>query len=213
MSTRSDFALERAALRATLIDVGPDAPTTCDAWTATDLAVHIVLAELGHGAPNAPFRLLVAAGVRLDRMAGGNTALLSRSRRRHGFNWAMGRLASAPPRLLGAGPIASVSLLEVWAHHEDLLAANGRLHDTGVDLGPALRVLVRYHRSALAAHAIRVVSAGTVWREPKTDARASVEGPPAAITRWLSGRAGLGALTVTGSADAIAELAALSLRI
>ena len=38
-------ARERAALVATLHEVGPDAPTLCGDWTTRDLAAHLILRE------------------------------------------------------------------------------------------------------------------------------------------------------------------------
>src|SRR6476620_10302201 len=43
---------ERAALVATMRDLGPDAPTLCDGWTTRDLAAHLVVRE--HRADAAP---------------------------------------------------------------------------------------------------------------------------------------------------------------
>ncbi|MCX5046594.1 maleylpyruvate isomerase family mycothiol-dependent enzyme, partial [Aldersonia sp. NBC_00410] len=36
---------ERIALVATMTEVGPDAPTLCDGWTARDLAAHLITRE------------------------------------------------------------------------------------------------------------------------------------------------------------------------
>jgi uncharacterized protein (TIGR03083 family) len=206
----SDFVREREALRADLARLGPDAPTTVAGWTTEDLAVHVVIGELSAAVPNTPFRWLVGRGVRLDRMAPLNARALSSQRRRHGFDWAMERLGRRPPRLHTVGVVAAVSLLEMWAHHEDVLAANDvGPCSSGVDLAPVLRVLTRYQRRALRRHGVRVGQ----WHEPDGPAKAEVDGDPADLARWLSGRGDLSALSVTGDADDVAALAAELMRI
>ena len=170
----ADLWRERAALRATLVAVGPDAPTSCGTWTTTDLAVHVVVGEINGGVATVPFRYLVSRGVRLDRVAGLNRRALAGYRRRHGFEWALERLARPAPRAHRLGHrVAPVSLLEMWAHHEDVLNANGLGPcGSGVDLAPVVQVLLRYQRRVLAAHGLEVPP-----------------GSPAEVARWLSGRA------------------------
>jgi uncharacterized protein (TIGR03083 family) len=144
-----DFIRERQALRQTLMEVGPDAPTACGDWRTTELAIHVAIGELRGGWPTVPFRMMVNRGIRIDRLAGVNTGAL-RAYRRRGFDWAIERLARRPPRAHLRGRVVAVSLLEVWAHHEDVLDANdvGRC-DSGVDLAPVVDVLRRYQRSRL----------------------------------------------------------------
>jgi uncharacterized protein (TIGR03083 family) len=144
-----DFVRERAALRATLLEVGPDAPTTCGDWTATDLAVHVAIGELRGGWPTAPFRMLVNRGIRIDRVSSVNTGALKAYRRRRGFDWAIERLGRRPPRAHLLKRVVTVSLLEVWAHHEDVLLANGLSCTSGIDLAPVVDMLRRYQRKHL----------------------------------------------------------------
>ncbi len=167
-----DFARERDALRRTLLEVGPDAPTICGDWTATDLAVHVALGELRGGWPTVPFRLMVASGLRLDRVATSNTRLLRIYRRRRGFDWAMQRLSRPAPRAHQFGAVAAVSLLELWAHHEDVAIANGLTCTSGVDLRPVISLLTRYQRKALERDQLHVP-----------------DGSPEQVARWLAGRA------------------------
>jgi uncharacterized protein (TIGR03083 family) len=208
------FARERTALRATLAQVGPDAPTACGAWTTTDLAVHLVTGEVAWALPDAPFRLLVGRGIRLDRLAPLNERALRRYRRRHGFDWALARLGREPRRAQTVRGVAAVSLLEVWAHHEDVLDANdlGRC-TSGVELAPALAVLVRYQSRILQSHAVRVASAEGVLFEPTAVVRVEVRGDHADLARWLAGRGDLGALTASGTDDDLKGIEAASLRL
>lgn len=208
-----DFVREREALRVTLEQVGADAPTACGAWTTTDLAVHIVTGEVFRGLPNAPFRLLVRRGIRLDWMAPVNARALGRYRRRHGFDWAMERLNREAPRVQSRSGIAPVSLLEVWAHHEDVLGANdvGRCR-SAIDLGPVMRVLIRYQRRFLAEHAVTVTSPEAVWYEA-SPTRADVRGEVADLALWLAGRAGLEAVAVSGEPEATSAVTAAVLHL
>jgi uncharacterized protein (TIGR03083 family) len=209
---QEDFVREREAFRATLDQLGPDAPTACGSWTTADVAVHVVTGEVAGALPNAPFRLLVGWGVRLDWMAPVNMWAFRRYRRRHGFDWAMRRLGHDPPRLQRHRAVAPVSLLEVWAHHDDVLAANDvGSCDSGVDLGPVLRVLTRYQRRFL--HGVRVTSGEAVWCEPAKEVTVEVGGRAADLARWLAGRAGMEALAVCGEPAGIERLKALKLRL
>jgi hypothetical protein len=169
------------------------------------------------GLPNAPFRVLVRQGIRLDRMAPLNKRVLDGYRRRFGFDWAMRRLGRKAPRVQTSRPVAPVSLLEVWAHHEDVIAANGRRCGSGVDLSPVVRVLVRYQRHELVAHGVRLTTAGTVsadtvWHEP-AETRVHIDGEVDDVARWLAGRGSLSALTSTGEAPVVSALAAARFRI
>ena len=167
MGIADDFVREREALRRTLNELGPDAPTLIDGWTTTDLAVHIAVGEVNGGWATTPFRMLVNRGVRIDRASSLNAGAL-RVYRRRGFDWAMRRLARKPPRAHMLGPVVPVSLLEVWAHHEDVLRANGMTCDSGIDLQPVIDLLKRYQRKSLAG--------------------VDLTGSPADVARRLSGR-------------------------
>ena len=55
MSPSSLVSLQRANLAELLLEVGPDAPTLCEGWTARDLVAHLVIRE---GRPDAAIGLL-----------------------------------------------------------------------------------------------------------------------------------------------------------
>jgi hypothetical protein len=102
----------------------------------------------------------------------------------------------------------------MWAHHEDVLDANDVGHcASGVDLGPALDVLIRYQRHILQTHAVRVALPKAVLYEPTNVVRTEVRGEPAGLARWLSGRGDLGALAVSGSTHDLKGLEAAALRL
>ncbi len=162
-----DFVRERDALRQTLLDVGPDAPTACGDWTTTELAIHLAVGELRGGWPTAPFRMLVNRGIRVDRTAPVNVGAV-RLYRRRGFDWAIRRLGRKPPRAHMLRSVVRVSLLEVWGHHEDVLLANGGTCDSGIDVQPIVDVLLRYQRKSLTG--------------------VDLAGSPADVARRLAGR-------------------------
>jgi uncharacterized protein (TIGR03083 family) len=184
-----DLEHERAAFRETLVAFGPDAPTACGSWTTTDLAVHVAMGELGSGIPSCPGRFLVGSGVRVDALASSNTSMLGRQRRRHGFDWGIERFARPAPRVHTAGRIGAVSLLEVWAHHEDVRGAHELPDRTDVaGLDHVLAVLVRYHRKELDRHGVRVRSTDRTWFEPSGTAVVDAQGTVDDLCRWLAGR-------------------------
>jgi hypothetical protein len=118
---------------------------------------------------------MVARGISLDRVASGNTRLLRIYRRRRGFDWAIERLGRPTPRMHQSGRVAVVTLLELWAHHEDALLANGLTCDSGVDLGPVVELLRRYQRKAIAAHNLEV--SGSLQEQARVLAgRADIDG-------------------------------------
>ena len=210
-----DLSEERRAFVDTVVALGPDAPSVCGTWTAEDLAVHVVTGELARGLVVVPARWLVGHGVRLDFLAKPiNARVFGSYRRRHDLEWALAHLRRPPPVGHRYGTVATVSLMEVWAHHEDLLLANdlGPCR-SGIDLVPVLRVLVRNQRKLLQQHAVRVSSADTVWHAPKTTPRVHVDGSIDDLARWLAGRTGLDELTVSGDAEAVASLASQQVRL
>jgi len=144
-SIADDFVRERAAFRQTLVELGPDAPTACGDWTTTDLAAHVAAGEVNGGIATAPFRWMVNRGIRIDGMSRVNVGATKAFRRR-GFDWALRRLAKPPPRAHRLRGVVTVSLLEVWAHHEDVLMANGLRCESGIDLTPVVETLTRYQR-------------------------------------------------------------------
>jgi len=100
-----------------------------------------------------------------------------------------------------------VTLLEFWAHHEDLLNANGiGKCRSGVDLAPLVAVLARYQSRVLDDCGALVVSEGTVWYTPKTSRQVNVDADVVDLARWLSGRSSLPMAATTGPADAVAKI-------
>jgi hypothetical protein len=172
------------------------------------------MGELGAGLASYPGRLLVGFGFRVDFLASSSSAMLTRQRRRHDFGWALGRLDREPPIAHRTGRVGAVSLLEVWAHHEDARSrADLPPRERPPRLAVVVPILVRYQRRTLERHHIGVETAGHTAFRPSAGVEARVAGAEFDICRWLAGRGGLDALEVAGDRDATARLEAVRLAI
>ena len=183
------FLAERRAFVSTLESVGPDAPTLIPGWTASDMATHIAGGELAGGVPVYLARTLVRAGVDVTFL---QKAGLRQQERlaAQGWEWALGRLRADPPRLVILAPVAPVSLLEVWVHHEDIRRANGGAPDPAREypaLHDSLAVLKRYQRK-------------TVGRRPP-----AVRGTVGEAVLWFAGRTEVAQVEVDDAGGAIAD--------
>jgi len=107
-------------------DVGPAAPTLAGAWTAGDVAAHVVSLDRLGGVPTFVGRTVVSRGIRLNDAARRFADAGITSTRRRGFAWVLERLRSSPPRILLRGRLAPIGLFEVFVHHEDVRRASGR---------------------------------------------------------------------------------------
>lgn len=103
---------ERAALVATLREVGPDAPTLCDGWTTRDLVAHLVVRER---------RLDTGPGIMIKQFAG-HTEQVRAAAAERPWPELLDQLASGPPLW---SPFRLVdrfaNLAEMFVHHEDVL--------------------------------------------------------------------------------------------
>jgi len=115
--TASDAARsERIALSDLLLEVGPDAPTLCEGWTARDLTAHLVIRE---GRPDA------AVGI-LGGPFAGHTEKVQAEVATRPWNALVATVRSGPPRLSvfalpGIDGVAN--LFEFAIHHEDVRRA------------------------------------------------------------------------------------------
>ena len=143
----NDIDAERRRFADTLERVGPDAPTNAGAWTAHDVAAHVLSLDRMGGVPTFIGRSIVARGVRLnDRVP---ASLADRSIavvKRKGFDWAVAQLRTPSPALLLRPSVRAVGLFEVWTHHEDVRRRNGLPRDDHPDLTEVIAWLQRYGR-------------------------------------------------------------------
>lgn len=155
---------ERSALCDTLLDVGPDAPTLCDGWTAKDLAAHLVVRE---------HRPLASTGIWLAPMAGRTERaqaeliaqpwdeLVAQVRARPAW-WHPARLGGPVEGLMDDG--------EFFVHHEDVRRGDGVARPR--DLDAADEAAVRKTLGGVARLAFRKVPVTVVvhvtGQEPRT---------------------------------------------
>lgn len=109
---------QRHAFSAALLEVGPEAPTLCEGWTAYDLAAHCWVRERSAKA------LLGIGSKRFEHLA---AAEMDATKGRMGFVELATRLAETPrtPVTLAPGGDDMVNAAEYFIHTEDVRRANG----------------------------------------------------------------------------------------
>jgi uncharacterized protein (TIGR03085 family) len=118
---------ERVRFTDLLLEVGPDAPTLCEGWTARDLAAHMVVIE--H-----PEAWVGAADSRKFALANKLHDRVMDSERRKPWREQVERVRRGP----AIGPFASravrekMYIREYLIHHEDVRRANGLAPRTSV---------------------------------------------------------------------------------
>lgn len=106
---------ERAALVATLREIGPDAPTLCEGWTTRDLAAHLVVRER---------RPDSAPGIMIPQLAGYTERVQRRATEANTWDGLLDQIESGPPwwsPFAILDPIANMD--EMFIHHEDVRRA------------------------------------------------------------------------------------------
>jgi uncharacterized protein (TIGR03085 family) len=106
---------ERAALVATMREIGPDSPTLCEGWTTRDLAAHLVVRER---------RLDAAPGIAIPFLAGYTDKVQRQTASSTDWDVLVDKISSGPPlfspfKLLDA--VANMD--EMFIHHEDVRRA------------------------------------------------------------------------------------------
>lgn len=202
---------ERRELCDLLLQFGPDAPTLCEGWTASDLAAHLVIRERSlRGAPG------IALGEKVALFARSNAAAMAREQAK-GFDEVVRRVRSGPPLLLRPlSPLINVN--EYAIHHEDLRRANGLgARSDRDDLQDALWRLYRRVARLIPGRPKRV---GVVLERPDGDTivigkppSARLRGAPLEIGLYLFGRKGAADVELTGDPAAIRAYVAADLRL
>jgi uncharacterized protein (TIGR03085 family) len=201
-------AQERLAMCDLFDELGADAPTLLEGWTAKDLASHIVLRERDLIAGPC----LVLPGL-FQRFAERRRVRLAEQRE---FEWLVARIRSGPPPgFFRIGWVRSVpNLNEFFVHHEDLRRAN----DLGPrdSLTPALekalwrnvRQGTRFLSRRLRGIGLEIRWAGTDERMTVRDAEptARLSGPPGELLLYIFGRQAAARVEVTGPAQAVATV-------
>lgn len=193
---------ERQALAALLEQLGPDAPTLCEGWSARHLAAHLVLRDRR---PDAALGIVFKpladhTGKVLAQLAAGDFAQL------------VAQLREPPVWSPVSNPVLDeqVNIHEMFVHHEDLRRAQPGWQPRELDRGEreALwRRLKMTSRLALRRFpATVVVDAGEFGAVTggRGGPRLTVAGDPGELAIFLSGRQAYARVTVEGDA-AIAE--------
>ena len=201
-------AQERLALCDLFDELGADAPTLLDGWTARDLAAHIVLRERDPIA--GPCIILPGS---FERFAEQRRARLAEHRE---FGWLVARIRSGPPPgLFRIGWVRSFpNLNEFFVHHEDVRRANGLApRDT---LTPAMEAALwrnvrrgsRYLSRRLRGAGLEIVWAGTDVRVTvrKAEPTARLSGAPGELLLYIFGRQAAAQVEVLGPAQAVATV-------
>ncbi|HMC39350.1 MAG TPA: maleylpyruvate isomerase family mycothiol-dependent enzyme [Acidimicrobiales bacterium] len=208
--------VERDALCSTLHEVGADAPTLCSAWSAIDVAAHLVVSEAYGGWPMvAAYRLrrflppaVTRTGMRSLQSVGDRQMRRARAR---GWDWLLGRLAGGPPAAYERQGVASVRWIEEWIHHEDVRRANGvgvRVGSAEIDeaLWDAGLVLTGFPEFLPGREGLELATtAGRAHRLGATS-KVRIEGRPGEILLFLAGRASAAEVEVTGDQAYLARL-------
>jgi uncharacterized protein (TIGR03085 family) len=199
---------ERIALCDLFDQLGSDAPTLIEGWTAHDLAAHLVLRERDPIA--GPCMVLPGP---FERFAEQRRARLAA---RRDFEWLITRIRSGPPpgffRIGWVRSLANVN--EFFVHHEDVRRANGLgpretlTPDFEAALWRNVRRGSRYLSRRLHGVGLEIVWAGTDQRVAvrKADPAARLSGPPGELLLYLFGRQEATAVEVQGSAQAVAAI-------
>jgi uncharacterized protein (TIGR03085 family) len=194
--------VERVQLCDLLTEVGPDAPTLLDPWTARDLAAHLVvrehdnLAAPGLVVPGAWARLAERHRLELRRRPYAELVETARTRRRGYFS--LGWVRRFP------------NLNELYVHHEDVRRANG-LDPRTLPPGEEAALFSNVRRSAwflarrLRGAGLEVAWAGTdrVVRARRGSPVARLTGSPGELLLYLFGRRPTADVEITGPGAAV----------
>lgn len=198
---------ERLALCDLFEELGADAPTLIEGWTAQDLAAHIVLRERDLLAG----LCIILPGL-FQRFAERRRVRVVRQRE---FGWLVARIRSGPPPgLFRIGWVRSFpNLNEFFIHHEDVRRANSL--DPRI-LTPALEAALwrnvrrgsRYLSRRLRGVGLQIRWAGTDEQITVRRAEQTVRlsGLPGELLLYLFGRQAAARVEVAGPAEAVAAV-------
>ena len=216
MALAEDIEAERAAFATSLSAAGASGPTGCGAWTARDLAAHLVAEERLGGVSTFIARLLVSRGVAVPAPPRLVEYAIAREHR-YGFTELIDLLRRPIPRLLLRPQVAPLTLFEYWTHHDDLANANGAAHAAPPALVQAVPALLRYQLAKLPAGVAVNVGTGDgrmlASVGPRSGQSVLVEGTPADLVRWLAGRGTRAEVALTGPPVHVATVQAFEGRV
>jgi len=195
---------ERAALCDLLLEVGPEAPTLCEGWTAAHMAAHLVLRER---------RPDVGLGLVLPGPFARHAARATeRAARQVPFERLVARIRSGPPRLIRSvdGPM---NIVEFFVHLEDVRrATDGWEPRTGLDdlqdaLWPFQKSGTKLRTRRVRDVELWIARPGGEPMAVRTGSRqVTATGDPGELTMFFFGRRDQSRVELTGDPDGVAEV-------
>ena len=194
---------ERGLLCDLMLDVGPDAPTLCEGWTAAHLAAHLCLRER---------RLDVGLGLVLPGPFARYTAWTTdRVAQRVPFERLVSRIQSGPPTLVRPidGPM---NLLEFFVHVEDVRRAvdgwSPRDNETLQDaLWPFQRSRTKLQARRLDDVDLSIARPGQPFVHVRSGSRSvTVTGEPGELALYFFGRRDEAVVDLDGDPEGIREV-------
>jgi uncharacterized protein (TIGR03085 family) len=195
--------VERRQLGELFDELGPDAPTLLEPWTARDLAAHLVLRERDY---------LAAPGLVVPGAWGRFAERRRKALARKDFPWLVATIRSGPPRgFFRLGWVRRFpNLNEFFVHHEDVRRANGRGPRTN---SPEMDVALWHNVSRarwfltrrLRGAGLELEWAGTanIVRARRGEPTVRIVGLPGELLLYLFGRQGSAQVELIGPADAV----------
>lgn len=203
---------EREALCATLLEVGPDAPTLCTPWSTADLAAHLVLRER---------RPDLAAGMVISALSGRTDRAMAAMVHDTPYPELVERVRTGPPswhptRLPAVDE--AVNLVEMYVHHEDVRRAGAADQPRRLtrEMGEALGVQLR-RMAPLLVRRLHDVDVQVVTPTRRTSLGrgerpvVEVHGSPAEVLIFLTGRQAVAEVELVGDDAAVTALCDASL--
>jgi uncharacterized protein (TIGR03085 family) len=201
----SEARRERSALVATLREAGPQAPTLCEGWNATDLAAHLVVRER---------RLDATPGIAVPFLAGYTEKVQDKIARSTSWETLIELVASGPPiyspfRLLDS----VVNLGEMFIHHEDIRRAVDGWQPRALDQGSAtqlrrqLKLMGRVMLGKMPADVVLQTPAGDRILHAGRGEAVTITGEPQEMLLFVAGRDAV-RLEFDGDAQAVAAVRA-----
>jgi len=200
--------VERHLLAATLEEVGPDAPTLCEGWTALDMAAHVVCRER---------TLRAGLGLAVPRLHAMADLALIATKRDHTFAELVAKVAAGPrgPHPSRLRPLDDLmNGMEFFIHVEDVRRAQPGAQPRELDAGTRdflwrsvkLVGLVGARRAGVGLRARRTDAAAAPKRLRTGEPAATIAGPAPELLLYLSGRRDAARVEWEGDPAAIAAV-------
>lgn len=197
---------ERTALCDLFVQVGPEAPTLCEGWTAADLAAHLVLRER---------KPLAAPGILFGGRAAAYTERVQRGLRDGtGYVALVDRVRQGPPMPLR--PLDGlINLSEYFIHHEDVRRGDGTTGPRPTEeVADVEAALWRAQGRGTKLMTRRLNDVDLTLATPDGETKhvgggsrpVTIRGRPGEIVLFLSGRRDAAEVDLTGDTDAVAEV-------